>query len=243
MELKNIPVTYWLVGIMVAVFIIQIIASATLAPIPVQVGRSVFGINPVDWEFALWPARVIQGDAVWGAVTSIFLHGNFMHIFFNCWALLMFGVYLERRIGWKNFLKVFFVTGIIGSLAHIVFTLTVGSFGLYALGASGAIFGMLGALAVLEPEIKVIMFPVFIPMKLWQSVIMSVAIMSVIFAAGGMLGIAHDVHVAGLAAGFAMGFMFKRKMKKDPDFTWKAVYQPVRVTARKDPYEWIDDYR
>lgn len=240
MDLKSVPVTYWLLGIILIVFIAQVAVNVTFTPVILQTPFGTFGVGQFDWNFALWPTRVLQGDVMWGIVTSIFLHANILHIFFNGWALYLFGLYLEKLIGGKNLLGVFFVAGIVGSFAHIAFSVIVGNAGLYALGASGAIFGVLGALAVLEPNLKVIMMPVPIPLPLWQAVIMFVVFMSIIFGLGGLSGIAQDVHVAGLTVGVVMGLMYKKRMASDKDFTWRAVYAPPE---KQDPYAWIDEYR
>jgi membrane associated rhomboid family serine protease len=81
---------------------------------------------------------------VWRFFTSIFLHGGFAHLLYNVFALALFGSMLERFIGSRRFLIVFFVTGI---LANVV------SFNFYdsSLGASGAIFGVIGALIAIRP--------------------------------------------------------------------------------------------
>jgi len=235
-----VPVTYWLLGVIIAVFIAQVIVNVTFTPVIVATPFGTFGVGQVDWNFALWPTRVLHGDAVWGVLTSIFLHANILHILFNGWALYLFGLSLEKLIGGKNLLKVFFAAGIVGSFAHIAFSIVVGSASLYALGASGAIFGVLGTFAVLRPNIRVIMMPVPIPLPLWQAVIMFVVFMSLIFGLGGLSGIAQDVHIAGLIVGVIMGLMFKKRIASDKDFTWRAVYAPVE---KKDPYAWIDEYR
>lgn len=240
MELRHWPVTYWLLVIIIGIFVVQFVAEAALPRVGVQTPIGAFGVNQVDWNFALWPGRMLQGDVLWGVLTSIFLHADLFHLFFNCWALYLFGLFLESKIGKKNLLKVFFAAGLIGSVAHLAFSVLAPQFGLYtyALGASGAIFGILGALVVLEPNLKVIMMPVPFPLPLWQAVGVFVVFMSLLFGFGGLGGIAHDVHMAGLAVGLVMGFYFKGKISADSDYTWRTVYEP-----KKDKYDWIDEYR
>lgn len=239
MDMKNIPMTHWLLGALIAIFVIQMIYLGQPA-VAVQSELGAFRVSQIDWNFALWPGRILGGEAVWGAFTSIFLHANMLHLLFNAIVLFQFGLMLERVIGGKNLLMIFLVSGAIGSFAHIAICAAMPSFGLYgyALGASGAIFGLLGALAILEPNIKV--FMMFPPMALpiGQAVVVSILFMSLVFGVNG--GIAHDVHAAGLAAGAALGFYFKGKIRRDPDYTWRAVYEPK---VEKDPYEWIDNYR
>lgn len=241
MNLKDLPVTHWLLIVLVAAFVVQMAAEAALPPVEVRTPAGSFQVNQIDWNFALWPGRVLQGDALVGVFTNMFLHSThlIMHIFFNAWAIYMFGLFLERRIGGKNLLKLFLVSGLIGSVAHIAFASLFYEAGLvgYALGASGGVFGILGALVVLEPNVKVIMLPVPVPLELWKAVTFFVVLMTFLFAFGGLGGIAHDVHMAGLAVGLLMGFKLKKAMAAEPDFTWRAVYAP------KDDYSWIDEYR
>src|SRR3989338_8864705 len=85
----------------------------------------------------------------WTFVTSIFLHAGLTHLFFNMWALFVFGPLLERRIGEKKFYALFFLSGIVGNLAFVLFYPA----NVLGLGASGAIFGVIGALAVLMPNL------------------------------------------------------------------------------------------
>ncbi|UCD07037.1 MAG: rhomboid family intramembrane serine protease, partial [Candidatus Aenigmatarchaeota archaeon] len=91
----------------------------------------------------------------WMFVTHIFLHGSFMHLAFNLFALLLFGSILENIVGSKNFLIIFFVAGIVSGFADVLFYPA-------AVGASGAIFGILGCLAMLRP--KMIVWVIGVPM-------------------------------------------------------------------------------
>jgi hypothetical protein len=237
MNLKNMPVTYWLIGALFVIFIVQTVGNATMEPVvaAAEIGGElrVVSFGAVDWNFALFPYRVLQGDAVWSTVTSIFLHADPIHFFFNGFALFMFGLFIERKIGGGNLLKLFLISGLIGSIVHLVFTAATGwAFTIPALGASGAIFGILGALMILAPQIKVITLPIPVPLPLWQAILMFT-----VFALIFLPAIAHDVHIAGLAVGIVMGAYFREKMRRDKDYTWKVVYN------QPDDYDWIDEYR
>jgi len=136
----------------------------------------------------------------WTFITSIFLHGGFAHLFFNGFALFMFGPFLEQRIGSRRFLEVFFAAGIAGSIFYYLFVVAGITPNLPALGASGAIFGILGALAVLTPDLQVLVF--FFPMRMQQA-----AIVWVLFEFLGTFntssGIASAAHLGGLFIGLA----------------------------------------
>ena len=100
----------------------------------------------------------------WILVTSVFLHGSVVHLFYNMFALIIFGTILENIIKRKKFLIVFFVAGVLASF---------GSSFMYnlALGASGAIFGLLGMLAVLRPRMRV--WVSYIPMPMIATSLMT----------------------------------------------------------------------
>lgn len=146
---------------------------------------------------------LVSADALyhpWTLVTSIFAHGSFEHLFFNMFALFLFGVLLENIIGGRRWLIVFFAAGILGGLAGIP---------LYdsSLGASGAIFGIMGALAVLRP--KMVIYFSYVPLPMYVAV--------PLWAAGDLLGlfipsgVANAAHLAGLAIGLAAGFIWRKE--------------------------------
>ncbi|MBS3138837.1 rhomboid family intramembrane serine protease [Candidatus Woesearchaeota archaeon] len=136
-------IVFVLVGICIAAFIAQTV-------IPGFTGL-----------FVLVSAQVLERP--WTLVTAIFLHGDLGHLLFNMFALTLFGAILESIVGRKKFLLIFFVGGVIAS---------IGSIFLYkaALGASGAIFAILGTLAILRPKMQV--WVSFVPRRCGQSVIL-----------------------------------------------------------------------
>jgi membrane associated rhomboid family serine protease len=136
---------------------------------------------------------------VWRFVTNIFVHGSLSHLFFNAFTLAMFAPYLERSVGKREFYTVFFASGVAASLLYL--------FGCYmhiirpapALGASGAIYGVLGALAALAPNATILLFG-FIPMRLRDAVVVwAITEFLLMFQSDG---IAHLAHLGGLIYGF-----------------------------------------
>jgi len=141
----------------------------------------------------------------WGFFTSIFLHGGLAHLFFNGFALLMFGPFLEQRIGSRKFLELFLAAGIIGSVFYFLFVLAGITPALPALGASGAIYGILGALAVLAPNMVV--FVMFVPMPMRYAAVLWVAI-EFLGTFSPASGIANAAHLGGLLLGFVYAKYF-----------------------------------
>ena len=153
----------------------------------------------------------------WTFVTAIFLHASPTHLFYNMLALFFLGPSLESRIGSRRFLILFFLAGIFGSLGYM---LTAGDSTIPALGASGAIFGIIGALAVIAPlsVVYVTLYPM--PMILFAVLYGALAVLGLF---GPETGIANGAHVGGLIFGVFYGFYLRRKIFP----------QPIKLTARK----------
>ena len=152
----------------------------------------------------------------WQILTSIFLHIEFWHFFINMFILFFFGSELERRVGGKEYLKIFLLSGIAGNIGYILFAY---AYPLYrfipALGASAAIFGIMGCLAIIAPEIRIIIFPIPIPIGIRTALILFAAYdfsMMLASAAGvAFTGIANIAHLAGLVFGLYYGRKIKRR--------------------------------
>jgi membrane associated rhomboid family serine protease len=121
-------VTYALIGITVAVFLVQLMV----------------GIDESSVQWGMWPARVAVNGAWWLLLTSAFLHGSFLHIAFNMYVLFALGPVLERVLGHGRYLVLYLVAALGGGVASFWFS----SVNAVSVGASGAIFGLMGALVV-----------------------------------------------------------------------------------------------
>lgn len=157
--------------------------------------------------FALTPALVLQQP--WAIVSAIFLHGSPIHLFFNMFGLLMFGPLLEQKIGSRNFLMLYFASGIIGNLGYIF---TAFGSATPVLGASGAIYGVLGALAILQPNLMV--FVGFFPMPMYMAAVFWVFAEFSAGVGGTQPGIANFAHLFGLFGGLLFGRHFKSEILK-----------------------------
>jgi membrane associated rhomboid family serine protease len=142
---------------------------------------------------------------IWRFVSAIFLHASTLHLLYNMFALALFGFILEQIIGTKKFLIVFFVTGII---ANII----AGFFYSSSLGASGAIFGVIGCLVILRPKMAVWAFG--LPMPLFIAGIFWVA-GDVFGAAAFLAGSPFDntgniAHLSGVFIGMIFGAVWRK---------------------------------
>ena len=141
----------------------------------------------------------------WTIITSLFLHANFAHLFYNMIALFFFGSFFETWYGERRFLKLYFLSGILGNIAYLLYD---PNSMIPGVGASGCIYGIIGALAILHP--RMIVYVNFIPVPLIFLAILwlMVSIIGTIFPYGM---IAHQAHLAGLLFGFLYGYMLKKK--------------------------------
>lgn len=167
--------------------------------------------NPfIDRYLALWPWET-SNFSVWQLVSYMFLHANFTHLFFNMFALWIFGRQLEYDLGQKRFLIYYLVTGVgAGILNLLVMTLT-GEYGL-TVGASGAVFGILLAFGVLHPNVPIMLlfFPVPIKAK-WF--VMGYGALEVIQGLAVSDNVAHFAHVGGMIFGFILLYYWKKQRK------------------------------
>ena len=135
---------------------------------------------------------------IWRFVTAIFLHGGLAHLLYNLFALILFGTILERLIGGRNFLITFFLAGIGANIIAVFFYPS-------SLGASGAIFGVIGALILVRPSLVVFAFG--IPMPIF--------IAGIVWAMGDVIGIffpssvGNIAHLAGLFLGMIIGSLYR----------------------------------
>lgn len=157
-----------------------------------------FSINPDVWVD-------YKAPALWQLVTSGFLHDptSIFHVLWNMLQLYFFGTLLESIVGSRRFLYVYFGALIAGSFLHLVAELIGGAPYASAIGASGAVMGVIAAAAVLRPHSRVLL--IFIPIPLW---VLAVGLVSIDFfsalsawASGSRTFVAHWAHIGGAVFG------------------------------------------
>ncbi len=141
-------------------------------------------------------------------VSHMFAHGSILHIFFNMYALWIFGAVLERVWGGKKFFIFYMVCGLAAGVTQMLFVNSSA-----AIGASGAIMGLLGAFAYTFPNTEFYMLPFPVPIKAKYMA----AIYACIDLFGGFSGgdnIAHFAHLGGLAMGLILVIIWNKTDKK-----------------------------
>jgi membrane associated rhomboid family serine protease len=151
--------------------------------------------------------RVSLSSHPWTIISSMFTHANWDHILFNMIALYFYGMYVLALVGEANFFIVYFIGGLVG---NVLFLLLANPYDI-AVGASGAIFALGGTLVVMRPRLKVMIFPIPIPMDLWIAIL----IMALISLAPG---ISWQAHLGGLITGIVAGYFSRRRERQRP--TW-----------------------
>ena len=163
------------------------------------------------------PSLIIKGQFLWTFITSMFMHSGLIHLAVNMMSLFFLGSTLERLIGSKKFLIIYLVSGVFGSAFLIllyllfsnpqfillnIFSDNISKIGISAVGASGAIFGIAGALTLLKPKIPVYIMFIPIPMPLYLGIILILILLSLFPM------VANSAHIGGLLMGLFMSYYF-----------------------------------
>lgn len=148
-------------------------------------------------------SRATFPAAPWTIITSMFTHSGFTHILFNMLTFFFFSRFLISLIGTRNMLIVYLGGGLLGG----VFWLLLSSPLQIAVGASGAVFALGGALTAIAPKVKVYIIPIPVPVPLWTAIIGGFLLLLLIS------NVAWQGHLGGLVFGLLAGLYYRRKMR------------------------------
>ncbi len=162
----------------------------------------------IETYFALWPPQAASyggaGFMPWQLVTYGFLHGGFAHLFFNMFALFMFGSEIERLFGAKKYLTYYFLCVIGAALMHLIVVQAAELPPLPTVGASGGVFGLLLAFGMAWPRRTLMLLFPPIPMPAWLFVTLYGLLELYLGVTQTQSGIAHFAHLGGMATGFVV---------------------------------------
>ena len=203
------PLTFSLLAANIVLFLVQIVF-----PVVTDV-------------LSLTPAQAF-GGSYWQFITYMFMHGGFIHIFFNMFVLFTFGMPVEGTLGAKKFGALYFVSGIGSALLYIAIALLAmpSDLNVMMLGASGAIFGILTAYGFLFPR-NMIWIPPGIPLPARFAVIAFVVLELFLGITGLEPGVANFGHLGGIAAGALLMLWWRRRENtrhsgfKNFEFVWE----------------------
>ena len=140
---------------------------------------------------------------LWRFLTSMFLHGSLAHLLSNLFALLFFGIILEKKIGSNKFLGIYLISGILANLIAV-------NFYPESLGASGAIMGIIGTLAIIAPGMAVWAFGMLLPMAIAAIIRIAIDFIGVFIPDN----IGHIAHLSGILFGIIFGIILRANYQK-----------------------------
>ncbi len=146
---------------------------------------------------------------LWTFLTSMFMHGGFFHLFVNMLSLFFIGGLIEKILGAKRFLWFYLISGLFAGCLYILVEFLSPS-NLPAVGASGALFGLVGLLVLLTPNLPVYVMFIPIPIKMKYAG-PGILIVLWLISVTANVGIGNTAHLGGLIAGLVYGFYLKNK--------------------------------
>ena len=194
------PIIKNLLIINAAVFFFQLLASNFMIG-----GKP--GIYVLQEWFALNPIVEGANFQVWQLITYQFMHAGFGHIFFNMFMLWMFGMEIENILGSKKFLYYYLICGVVAGLAQLFIAPLFSLPGL-TIGASGAVFGVMIAFALMFPD-RLIFLWFLIPIKA-KYLIGFLFVLEIFWIGNAGSNVAHLAHLGGAIAGFIYIMLDKR---------------------------------
>lgn len=205
------PVIKYLLISNVVIFLLQYFFLNSLRFGDTNLGLSffrLFALQPIFQEAGV--KSIVSGPFLpWQLISYMFLHGDFTHLFFNMFALWMFGMELENLWGSKRFLIYYTICGLGAAVANLFvspFFTTVGP----TIGASGSVYGILVAFGYLFPNRHIYIY-FLIPIKAKYLVILYMALEIFAVASQSETGIAHIAHLGGAVIGIIYLLITNRK--------------------------------
>jgi membrane associated rhomboid family serine protease len=187
-------ITRLLIAANVAIFALQAVYNDALL--------SIFALWPIG-RYHVEDLHAVVGFEPWQLITYAFLHANFAHIGLNMWALFLFGRDVERTLGARHYILLYFSAVVSAALVQLAAVTATRHPGIYpTIGASGGIFGVLLAFGVLYPRRTVMLIFPPVPMPAW----LLVSVFGLIELASGVLGteagVAHFAHLGGMLGAY-----------------------------------------
>lgn len=180
-----------------------------------------FNILTID-SIAIKPSNIIQGKYLWTFLTSMFMHGGFFHLFVNMFSLFFVGTLLQRILGQKRYLYFYLIAGLFAGLFFVGLTFLakdfswatslVGSVDSFAVGASGALFGLIGLMMFLTPNLPVYIMFIPIPIKIKYAA-PGILVLLWLISVAGNVPIGNTAHFGGLIAGVIYGLYLRNRYK------------------------------
>ena len=196
----EMPLTYAFIVMFIIVFLYELYIGIYRGTYMLEKMFSFYGFSPAGFIKGQW----------WTVITNMFIHAGPEHLILNMVALFFFGGVIERELGKIKFLTIFFLSGIFGNLVIIIASF----FGLMpadmpTVGASAAIFGLLGAAMLVKPD-ALAFYPYIIPVPIILVALIyamyNVMSFLLVISSGIQTEISYISHIGGLLVGIGLGF-------------------------------------
>jgi membrane associated rhomboid family serine protease len=200
MGMRMTPVVLGVLASCIAIFLLQLVAGRWL-----------------EANFALWPLETAPFSSnfqPWQLVSYAFLHGSIAHLFFNMFALYMFGPDIERLTGSRRFFTYYIVCVISAALAQLAVQRLFKGASIATVGASGGIFGLLLAFGLAFPQRRLMLIFPPIPMPAWLFVTLYGLLELYMGVSGRDPGVAHFAHLGGMVGGFALILYWRAQQRR-----------------------------
>lgn len=219
----------WAVRMMLLANIVVFICQLLLR-IPDE-GRAFFLGEYTQEYLAFSPRRLLQGF-VWQPISYMFMHGSLSHLFQNMLGLYFFGSEVERTLGSRQFIRFYLLCGALGVMANFAPMLwQAGQIpDVNVVGASGAVMGVLVAFAILQPDRKIVLFPIPIPITARAMIIIFIALNLMSATSPGS-----NTSVATHFGGMIIAFIYIKVRPK------VAAWQIKRIRSKRKPADDAED--
>ena len=175
-----------------------------------------FNVLTID-DVAIKPSNIFEGKYIWTFLTSMFMHGGFFHLFVNVFSLFFLGTFLQRILGQKRYLWFYLISGLFAGIFFVLASLIPipffsEDFNLFAVGASGALFGLIGLMMLLTPNLPVYILFIPIPVKIKYAA-PGMLILLWFISVTGNVPIGNTAHLGGLIAGLVYGLYLRNRYR------------------------------
>jgi membrane associated rhomboid family serine protease len=199
-------INYGLIAVNILIFIYEMVITSNFSNISAQ--------SALFSNYGAVPNLILSGQNLFSLFSSMFLHGSIAHLLGNMFFLYVFGDNLEGRFGHYKYLLLYLLWGVIASFAHSVYAVSTGDGNVAAVGASGAISGVLGGYLIFFPRAKIhtiilaffittVRIPALAYIPFWF-------ILQLVFALIGQSGgVAYLAHIGGFLAGVGTAYFWK----------------------------------
>ncbi len=199
---ENLSVTKKIIGINVLLFFVFTLIDS---------------LTPINfiWNYVAVGLENILVFRYWTFLTSMFMHGGIFHLFMNMLSLFFIGTLIEKILGKKRYVWFYILSGIFAGILFVLAGLV--DSGAPAVGASGALFGLVGLLMILIPNLKVSMMFIPIPIKMKYAA-PGMLILLWIVSIVGKIGIGNFAHLGGFIVGIFYGLYLKNKFPRKIEY-------------------------